>query len=404
VTSPTNLIIVVPTRNRPDMAEKTLRSIADQAQAVPTAVLVSDNSTTEAHRIALESVVGEIARQEGAVRYLLVRPPSDLAMGPHWEWARQQAAELAPATHVLYLTDRTLLKQGALAALGRVLDAFPDHVVSFNNDTVDDQDAPPKLRAENWSGEVQRLPSRRLLNLAREMIIPRPMPRALNSVMPVAVLARIEAAAGDVFNSTAPDFCFAYRSLQVVDEIVYVDRSLTVMHGLTRSNGMSTVTGVMSSDTRDFLGKAAAGIAHSAPLPSVITNYNVVASEYCAHDLGGRAAINGKAYLNALARETEAFVPGEMRDHNMAQLEAAGLRFTPAARWRRRLGHAVHYLRVLGPIDFVVLSVDRLRTKPPAEWPDGPAALVAGRRDTGTRVGRRALRYLRGHRTGVTLG
>ena len=313
MTRPINLIIVVPTRNRPDFAEETLRSIADQAPAVPTTVLVSDNSTTEAHRIAVTSVVDDFGRREGAARHLLVRPPSDLAMGAHWEWARQQAVELAPATHLLYLTDRTLLKQGALAALGRVLDAFPSHVVSFNNDAVDDQDGPPRLSVENWSGAVHRLPSRRLLDLAREMIIARPLPRALNSVMPVAVLARIEAAAGDVFNSTAPDFCFAYRSLQVVDEIVYVDRSLTVMHGLSRSNGNATSTGVASSDARDFLTRSATGIAPSAPVPGVMTTYNVVASEYCAHDLGGRAAINGKAYLNAIALETDGFVPGEMR-------------------------------------------------------------------------------------------
>jgi hypothetical protein len=285
-----------------------------------------------------------------------------------------------------------------------VLEAFPGHVVSFNNDTVEDQAGPPRLCVENWSGEVRRIPSRRLLNLAREMIIPRPMPRALNSVMPVAVLARIEAAAGDVFNSTAPDFCFAYRSLQLVDEILYVDRSLTVMHGLSRSNGYSTVTGVMSSDTRDFIRKAAAGVASSAPLPGVITNYNVVASEYCAHDLGGRAAINGKAYLNAIARETDGFQPGQMRDHNVALLEAAGVSFTAAARWRRRLGQATHYLRVLGPVDFVMLTVDRLRMQRPTAWPDSPAALVAGRRDAGTRVGPGALRYLRGHPTGVALG
>ena len=177
MTSAINLIIVVPTRNRPDLAEETLRSIADQTPAVPTTVLVSDNSTTEAHRIALASVVGDIALREGAARFLLVRPPNDLAMGPHWEWARQQAAEMAAATHLLYLTDRTLLKQGALTALARVLDAFPGHVVSFNNDTVEDQDGPPRLRVENWSGEVHRLPSRRLLDLAREMIIPRPLPR-----------------------------------------------------------------------------------------------------------------------------------------------------------------------------------------------------------------------------------
>jgi hypothetical protein len=218
----------------------------------------------------------------------------------------------------------------------------------------------------------------------------------------VTVLARIEAAAGDVFNSTAPDFCFAYRSLQVVDEIMYVDRSLTVTHALSRSNGNSTSTGVTSIDARDFLTRSAAGIAPSAPLPRVITTYNVVASEYCAHDLGGRAPLNGKAYLNAIALETDGFAPGEMRDHNVAELEAAGLSFTPAARWRRRLGQAAHYLRVLGPIDFVVLAVDRLRMQRPATWPDTPAAIVAGRRDAGTRVGPRALRYLRGHPTGVT--
>jgi glycosyltransferase involved in cell wall biosynthesis len=398
----TGLAVVVPTRNRADLVELTLESVLDQSPGVPLTVVVSDNSTSEEQAHLTRQAV-ERLRDEAADETVLhlIRPGEDLPMGKHWEWARRQAQALTDASHLMYVTDRTLLKRGALATLAVLAAAHPDQVISYNNDEVNDDVSPVTLSAQRGSREVHSVPARRLLHLSSELIVVRPLPRALNSVMPVSALARIEAQHGDVFDSLAPDFCFCFRLLDDTAQLLYVDQSLTVMHGLARSNGRSTTRGVASADTADFIKHSTRGIAPWAPLPSVETTYNVIASEYMRNP-GRTPALDRGAYYWSLAAETDGFAPGPMREANVRALEEAGQRFGRLAALRRQLQRVVHFLRVLGPLDFFLLARDR-RSQPAARpFTSKEEALDWARAHDADIGATTALRYLRGARVTTT--
>lgn len=393
----TGLVIVVPTRNRADLVELTLQSIRDQQPGVTVTVIVSDNSSSDEEAARTDQVVQRLqgSATEG-IEFRRIRPTNDLPMGKHWEWARLQALSMTDASHVMYITDRTLLKRGALATLGALATACPTEVISFDNDQVNDDVRPVTLSAQRGSGQVHRVPTQRLMNLASELILSRPLPRALNSVIPVSALSRIEATHGDVFDSVAPDFCFCFRLLDDTATFLFVDRSLTVMHGLTRSNGRSTTRGVASADAADFIKKSAAsGIAPWAPLPSVSTTYNVIASEY-VRERDREPALNRRAYYWVLAMETDGFAEGPMREANVRELQEAGQGFGPLSPLKRKMQRALHFLRVLGPIDFLVLARDRRGQPRPTPFGTTEEALGWARTHDADDSSGAALRYLRG--------
>ena len=352
----TGVAIVVPTRNRADLAELAAGSATQDTAGYPVTVLVSDNSTDEAQVARLQEFCQNRGQARGGPELRYLRPGRDLPMSEHWEWARKQVRETTGASHVLYLTDRTVLKPGALDRLAGAARAFPDQVISFNNDVVDDYEQPVRLHQEDWSGELVRVPSRRLLQLAAELILPRPLPRMLNVLVPVSAFDAVARAYGGVFESVAPDFCFCFRHLSLSADILYLDEALTVMHGLRRSNGNSTSRGIASPDTVDFLRHAGArgGLGVGSSFPGVTTTYNVIATEYIAAETAaaGLPPLNRSAYVRTLAKETDAFAEGEMKSTNMGVLAAGGVSFGRRARLGRSVAQAGHYLGVLGIRDF----------------------------------------------------
>jgi hypothetical protein len=229
---------------------------------------------------------------------------------------------------------------------------------------------------------VTRVPSRRLLELTAALVLVRPLPRMLNTLVPAAVFARLSQAHDQVFESVAPDFCLCFRILQQEPDILYVDEALSVMHGLDRSNGKSFSRGVASADTVDFLDKAHSrgGTAADTALPEVTTTYNVIVQEYVAALRAGgdgMPPLDQRAYLRTLARETEAFVPGPMKDANMRAVKGAGLGFDRRDRLGRSVAHARHFLHVFGPRDFLILFADRLSSARAESFGTLDAALTA---------------------------
>ena len=395
----TRLAIVVPTRNRADLVELTLQSIREEEPTVPVTVVVSDNSTSEEEALRTAQLVEDLqGRPSGLLDFAVIRPGEDLAMGKHWEWARRQAESMTGASHLMYLTDRTALKRGALTTLVELAAAHPAAVISYNNDQVNDDSDPVSLAAQRGSGAVHRVPTDRLLRLTSELVVSRPLPRALNTLVPVEVMSRLEATYGDVFDSVAPDFRFCFRALEETSHLLYVDLPLTVMHGLARSNGNSTTRGITSSDTADFLKRTQSrGIAPYAPLPRVATTYNVIASEYMREG-GSKPPMDVGLYHRFLAAETDGFAAGPMRDANVEQLVEAGQRFDPMAVRRRKVQRALHFLRVLGPVDFLLLTWDRVRQPGARTFATKEEALDWARAHDAEGGTEMALRYLRGAR------
>jgi hypothetical protein len=271
------LVVVVPTRNRADLAPATIQSaLADADPRV--SVLVSDNSTDPEQQEQLRSWCSTASRP----RLHYVRPPRPLSMTTHWQWALERALERPQATHALYLSDRRVLRRRALTELLAMVERQPDDVLTFGDDAiVGDHERPVRLVERSWSGKLLRVDADHLLRLAARGVSHVAVPRMLNSIVPRAVLADIEQTYGTVFASIAPDHCFGYRCLDRVESILHWDRILIVQRGMLRSNGYSQIRGVASVDHADFVRELGdVGINQHAPVPALLTVTNAGYNEY----------------------------------------------------------------------------------------------------------------------------
>jgi hypothetical protein len=332
----TRLAVVVPTRNRADLALRAARSV--RAQDPAQAVLVSDNSTDEREREALRAGCEGLGEQ---VSHL--HPPEPLPMAAHWEWARRQALHDDEVTHVTYLTDRMVLLPGALAALRAVAGEHPALALSYHHDVIEDDRRPVGVVRHPWTGKLARVRSDHLIALVRRGQLAAPVPRMLNTLAPRGLLEEIEARFGTVFDSVAPDFCFAFRALISTEAMLWWDRSWLVQSGLDRSNGAAQARGFESPDSRDF--KAALGgrsYAGATPLPDVLTPGNAAFNEYytVAAESGDPrlAAVEPAGYLGRLAEDVARLENPELRKRFGERLAGAGWGPRLKARvWRSRL-------------------------------------------------------------------
>src|SRR5467141_2990458 len=105
-------LIVIPTRNRSDLARNAIQSVFAQSDC-EVDVLVSDNSTSSSQRGELSEFCQQLSNRR--LRY--VAPPEPLPMSEHWNWVMREALTLYEASHVTFLTDRMMFKPGALNPL-----------------------------------------------------------------------------------------------------------------------------------------------------------------------------------------------------------------------------------------------------------------------------------------------
>jgi glycosyltransferase involved in cell wall biosynthesis len=173
------LTVVVPTRDRAELAVTAVRSVVEQGARVR--IVVSDNSSVDAEKERLR----QTCRELGGVHY--VRPAASLPMPQHWEWAMEQARALDDPTHVAFLTDRMVFRPGSLARLLGHLERHPDRVVSYNHDALDDVRRPVRLFQKRGSDRVFRIPVRVLVERAARAVPLVYLPRMLNCAVPTAV-------------------------------------------------------------------------------------------------------------------------------------------------------------------------------------------------------------------------
>ncbi len=318
------LLIVIPTRNRSDLAYNAIRSLLNQTDC-NARFLVSDNSTRaeELDRLA------KLCRELSGERLRYIRPPEPLAMSTHWSWALDQALADSRVSHVAFLTDRMLFKKHALRKLEKVISDNPLKIVSYNHDTVVDWEDPVYLKQEPWTGEVLKIETTNLLQLSSRSIFPHCLPRMLNSATPRIVTEKIRATFGGVFSSFAPDFCFLYRSLAVEDSIVYIDEPLIIHYALSRSAGHTFARGILSPDYKNWLNdNAPEGLRYSRlPMPDILTGCNAILNEYLLvkeqTESARFPAIEIQPYLERLASEVELFADPQLRASARSALKVA---------------------------------------------------------------------------------
>jgi hypothetical protein len=324
----TGTVVVVPTRNRAQIATNAIASVLEQ-RIENVSVMVSDNSTSESDREAL----ARFCRERSDDRVLYLRPPQSLSMSAHWEWAIEEVLRTHAASHFVYLTDRMMFRKGTLAEIVNLATRYPETVISYNHDRIVDNSIPIRVEQSLATEKLFAVDTSRLLWLLSQAIIHPAVPRMLNCIAPRTVLDRIRGRFGGVFASFSPDFNFCCRCLDVEDSIIYYDKAPIFHYALNRSNGASLTRGETTVDNADFTANAmdnGAVINSATPVPELNTAVNYAFHEYCAFKQQTYSTkfpdLDLQKYLHANAIEIRELIDPQLRAQMFALLAAHGYR------------------------------------------------------------------------------
>lgn len=198
-------------------------------------LVVSNNGADAALRD-----VAEKYRSNAKVRY--VEQPEVLNMPTHWEKVTQELV----GEYILILTDRSVLKAGALHYLHRQItkeDERPN-VISWPWDLYYDHlkillpYPATEKKMHSLSSDSQ------LMNTANGIYqFPYALPRGLNSCVRNDFINHMRVKHGAIFRPLTPDFSFGYLCLLNTSKFFYIERPLFVSQGLMVSNGGNSFGG-----------------------------------------------------------------------------------------------------------------------------------------------------------------
>lgn len=241
-------------------------------------------------------------------------------MVSHWQWALESALRSNTATHIAFSRDRTLFKPGAFIDFARIIKRHPTETLAYHEEVVRDFAEPIELHQVAWTGRLLRINSRRQLNAsaAVEWYFYASLPRVQNCVVPREVFLQVQQRFGSFFASIAPDVCFAYRCLALVDSYLYLDKPMNLSYAHDRSNGTSQTRGIITGDHADFLNNLRGrDMNFAAPIPEFMTVVNAIMHEYCfvKRESGSPRFpdINISNYLKAIAIEISRFESPQLR-------------------------------------------------------------------------------------------
>jgi hypothetical protein len=319
------LTIIIPTRNRSDLAIRALRSVLEQKMS-GVKVLVSDNSTEDQERSQLRAFCDRAGSD--TVRYF--QPAKPLPMAEHWDWILAQALEKTDSDHFTILTDRFLFRPDCLRELCDVASKHPDRLVVFRHDTVADHIKPPKLLRNAWSGQLMRISTDHILKAISQMAEGFGfVPVLLNCVAPRRVLEFVRERFGNYCLSIAPDFCFGFRAVILEEELMFYDKPVTVAWATSRSNGASFDRGVITKASGDFLANLSSHVtAPASPIPQINTSGNTIIHEYVVARSQAQSArcpeVAFPEYGNFLLAQVRAMDEGELKERYLTILGSYG--------------------------------------------------------------------------------
>lgn len=225
--------IIIPTRNRPDLLRDSILSVLLQ-NFEDYEVVVSDNFNDE----KTQKVIDEFT---GYGRFRFVRSERLLSMPEHWEFASRQAK----GTYVLFVTDRSVLKQNALRTIYTAIKAENGDVqiCSWSWSLYDDvagREFGQFYRRKESRAEI--IPSQLITKNFTEVIsqYPYSLPRGMNSCYRRDLVSSLQEQYGAVFRPISPDFTSAFLLLAHVNKVMFIDQSLFLSQGLDVSNGGNT--------------------------------------------------------------------------------------------------------------------------------------------------------------------
>lgn len=365
----TSIAIVIPTRNRADLAIDAIRSLLAFADS-RLHVVVSNNSS-EAEQVRQ---LAELCERAADPRLVHVRPPRSLPMAEHWDWAVHQALDRTDATHVGLHYDRRVSKP----ALHRLLDLtaqWPELAITYYLDAVYPAASRFYVHQMPWSGGLYEIRTARALQLAsRGMLTDRwqAFPVLVNCVTPRSTFERIRRRFGDICTSTTPDAAFGLRLCALDERYLHFDMALGIHYAYKRSNGLAYLRGDASPVFVDFMKLFGdRPWLDAAPIPGLSLGQNIFWHEYAlARRMSGEEKfppIDIDAYLKDLARGLPAVSDpvkrAEMRDalvqHGWREEEIAAPPPPPRKTLRRRLEQLRADHLYIKPIDLHEYGIAR---------------------------------------------
>jgi len=292
--------VAIPTRNRPEMAAVAIKSVLRQ-DFNDLEVVVSDNSSPDVAG-KLEATVAELADRR--VRY--VRPPNELTMGEHWDFALRETR----GEYVGYLTDRMAFHPSALARLSEEITAHDLDVLSYSSSGILEVAPPYRVQRPRFTGRSGTYESAWVVKLLSFSIPPWGVPCMLNSFTRRTLTAEMQSAYGAFMASVAPDIACCMHLLDHVDRFTYLDLPLMISHGHASSNGAGFGTGRMNEAAREFTAmiQRQGGLAY-APIPEIANNHNIRTHEYCRMRAGQKSGrfveLDLSAYCHEMAAELD---------------------------------------------------------------------------------------------------
>ena len=342
-----NLCFVIPTRNRPDLAITAVRALLAE-HATPLTVVVSDNSSTEEGVRQLR----ELCEAAADPRLLYIRPPQELAMAAHWDWALAQALARTAATHFGVHYDRMIAKRGGVEQLARACARHEETLVRYSCDftypRADDRFMAWQPPSTGYDYEVRTAKIVELTARGTLSTIGYTWPILLNCMAPRAIFERIRARFGTICDSATPDAAFGYRFCALADRYVFLDRSLSIMYGYRFSNGQAYLRR-NTNVTQDYMQLwGNQPWLDAAPIPGLDLGLNIIFHEYnVVQRVVGFPPLDRDGWLGELARGL-AYIEDRQEVAKMrALLEEHGWRdrTVPVPLWRRALRRLKRTLR-----------------------------------------------------------
>jgi hypothetical protein len=269
---PVRIAVVIPTRNRQQLAMNAVQSLLDQGPALD--IFVCDNSTAP-------EPLRDFCRGKERVHYL--RPPAELSMPANWDFAVRTAMDMSPATHFSVHYDRKISKPDAWAPLADVAGRTPGRLITFGADVVAAHPPPLRLWQTPWTGGTYAIESAKVAHLLATGHVGRIshlLPIFSNCVVPRRILDGIVEYFGDLCDSTGPDSAFMWRFLALEPGYVHFDRPTGIYYASHRSTGVGYLRN-KGGDFPDFMKTyGERQWLEAAPLPGLNLGQNLLYHEH----------------------------------------------------------------------------------------------------------------------------
>jgi len=208
-------------------------------------VVVSDNYNDNQTQVVLDEF-----KEDRRLR--CIRTNRLLNMPDHFDFATQHVS----GQYVLILTDRSVLKQGALKAIHDAISSSdsPIDVCSWRWSLYNEREGYEYGDGSMFQGKknINIFSSRKLADLfvngfgwvKGEGLYVYCLPRGINSCYKNTLMHRIRDKYGSPFKPLSPDYHSAFAILGTAQEVLYIDKSLVIFQGQADSQGGKSMSGI----------------------------------------------------------------------------------------------------------------------------------------------------------------